>query len=407
MQPSIVSKRDAAPACARSIPGTERQPQHPHQAARQRSRVPRRASIRLPRLSDVVALVIAFGVCLTAQAQSASGNLGRLVDGGHVKFVQITPELVSQIDTRKEPPVPQELLQYRPESYQISPGDTILVTVWDHPELMGVNEGGGQNPEANGRLVHPDGTFYYPFVGTIKVAGMRIEELRRVITSKLATYLQSPQVDVNIAGYGSRVTLQGAFNDTSSQNITTVPLTLSQAVGAAVINTEEADLSGLTLTRDGKNHRINLDALNRHGGSTPEIYLKPGDRLYMPFNDRQEVYVLGEVLQPQALTFKTSDMTLTQALGRAGGLNPTTAKEEAVYVIRGMDVNDMEKEPATVYQLDASSPAGFALADRFPVRAGDVVFVGEAGVTRWNRFLSQLLPLSGIIRNAATVPGGN
>lgn len=404
MQPSIVSRRDADTACVRNTLGTDRQP--PKQATQQRPDGPRRAS-RLSGLAGAVVLALALGTCLTAQAQSGAGNLGKLVEGGHVKFVQITPELVSQIDTRREPPVPQELLQYRPESYQISPGDTILVTVWDHPELMGVNEGGGQNPEANGRLVHPDGTFYYPFVGTIKVAGMRIEELRRVITSKLATYLQSPQVDVNIAGYGSRVTLQGAFQDTSSQNITTVPLTLSQAVGAAVINTEEADLSGLTLTRDGKNHRIDLDALNRHGGSTPEIYLKPGDRLYLPFNDRKEVYVLGEVLQPQALTFKTSDMTLTQALGRAGGLNPTTAKEEAVYVIRGMDVNDMEKEPATVYQLDASSPAGFALADRFPVRAGDVVFVGEAGVTRWNRFLSQLLPLSGIIRNAATVPGGN
>jgi polysaccharide export outer membrane protein len=35
-----------------------------------------------------------------------------------------------------------------------------------------------------------------------------------------------------------------------------------------------------------------------------------------------------------------------------------------------------------------------------------VVFVGEAGVTRWNRFLSQLLPLSGIIRNASA-PTGN
>jgi len=31
-----------------------------------------------------------------------------------------------------------------------------------------------------------------------------------------------------------------------------------------------------------------------------------------------------------------------------------------------------------------------------------VVWVGPAGVTRWNRFLSQLLPLSGIISNAAS-----
>lgn len=398
MQPPTESSRTAAPARVRALSGTE-SPVHLFSKPRRTRTAP------LKLLRGLVAIA-AVSLCLAAQAQS-SGNLGRLVESGHVKFVKITPELVSEIGAKQQPAAPQELLQYRPESYRISPGDTILVTVWDHPELMEVNQGGGQNPQANGRLVHPDGTFYYPFVGTLKVAGMQLEELRNVITSKLSTYLQSPQVDVNIVGYGSRVTLQGAFQNTSPQNITTVPLTLSQAIGAAVINTDEADLSGLILTRDGKNHHVDLDALSRNRGSTPEIYLKPGDRLYLPFNDRQEVYVLGEVLQPQALTFKTSDMTLTQALGRAGGLNPTTAKEDAVYVIRGMDVNDMEKQPSTVYQLDASSPAGFALADRFPVRAGDVVFVGEAGVTRWNRFLSQLLPLSGIIRNAATVPGGN
>ena len=37
----------------------------------------------------------------------------------------------------------------------------------------------------------------------------------------------------------------------------------------------------------------------------------------------------------------------------------------------------------------------------FTVRPGDVVFVGAADITRWNRFLTQLLPLSDVIQNAA------
>jgi len=315
-------------------------------------------------------------------------------------MVQITPELVATNRSAIKAQLPAELMSYRPDSYRISPGDTILVTVWDHPELT-TPAGTQQQALTNGRLVHPDGTFFYPYVGTLKVSGMKIEELRSVVTSKLAHYLQSPQVDVSVAGYGGRVMLQGAFVNTSPQDVTTVPMTLSQAIGTGVINVAQADLSGFVLTRDGKSFPLDLDALNRDGSVAADIYLKPGDRLYMPFNDRKEVYVLGEVLRPQALTFKTTDMTLTQALGRAGGLNQVSAKGEAVYVIRGIE--EKEQKPATVYHLNAKSPAAFALADKFSVKPGDVVFVGPAGVTRWNRFLSQLLPLSGIISNASRV----
>lgn len=361
--------------------------------------------IRVPDALAALLLASAFAAPVCALAQSSGADLGGLVKEGNVSLVKITPELVAANRGTVQAAVPPALLEYRPESYRISPGDTILVAIWDHPELT-AQASSEQAALNNGRLVHPDGTFYFPYVGTLKVAGMRIEELRGILTSKLSRYLQSPQVDVNVVGYGSRVTLQGAFVNTSPQSVTTVPLTLSQAVGTAVVNVEQADLSGLVLTRDGSSHRIDLDAMSRNAAATPEIYLKPGDHLYMPFNDRKEVYVMGEVLRPQALTFKTSDLTLTQALGRVGGLNPATAKKEAIYVIRGIE--HAENKPATVFHLDAQSPSAYALADEFQVRPGDVVYVGAAGVTRWNRFLSQLLPLSGIIRNAASVPdGGN
>lgn len=367
-----------------------------------RSRAP--VLLRHTPLPALLLALAAMAAPALARADQADGELGELVRDGDVRVVQITPELVASSAGPDRPAIPPELLEYRPDSYRISPGDTILVTVWDHPELMS-QANSEEAARANGRPVHPDGTFYYPYAGKFKVAGMRVEELRNILTQKLSQYLQSPQVDVNVVGYGSRVTLQGAFVNTSPQNVTTVPLTLSQAVGSAVVNVEQADLSGLVLTRDGKSYTIDLDRLTRDGQAAPEVYLKPGDHLYLPFNDRKEVYVLGEVRRPQAITFKTSDLTLTQALGRAGGLDPVTAKRDAVYVVRGLDRSN--GQPPTVFKLNAKSPAAFALADQFPVQPGDVVYVGPGGITRWNRFFSQILPFSGIVRNAATVPNGN
>lgn len=320
--------------------------------------------------------------------------------GSRIDLVPITPKLIAMDQAvATVASVPPDLLSYQPEAYRIGPGDVLYITVWDHPELT-APAGPQQQSVANGRLVRPDGTLYYPFAGNIQVADLTIEELRAEIADKLAQYIEKPQVDINIISFASqKVWLNGAFQKTGTQPITVTQLTLAEALGQAQIDTTQADLSGLQLSRDNVDYRLDLDALRRGPQGPGDIYLKAGDRLYLPYNDRKQIYLMGEVLRPAALTFKTSDMSLSQALGQAGGLNPVTSKGKAVYVIRG--VADMEKQPATVFHLNARSPAAFVLADAFKLHPGDVVYVGAAGVTRWNRFLSQLLPLSAVLRNAA------
>lgn len=350
----------------------------------------------------LAAATILLHGCIWAPGQhmSTSSMMRGADENSRVEIVPITPKLLA-MDKAAETAgaVAPELLAYQPEPYRIGAGDSLYITVWDHPELTSP-AGPQQQALANGRLVRSDGTLYYPYVGELKVSGMTIEDLRKAISNKLAKYVEQPQVDVNVIGYGSqRITLAGAFIKTDPQPITAIPTTLAQAIGTATVNTDQANLSGLVLTREGHDYHIDYDALNHGKSSAQDIYLKPGDRLYLPYNDRQEVYVVGEVNRPLAITFKTTDLTLTQALGRASGLNQTTSKGQAVYVIRGIE--DLEQAKGTVYQLDARSPDAFILADQFKVKAGDVVFVGPAGVTRWNRFISQLLPLTSILSNAA------
>jgi polysaccharide biosynthesis/export protein len=317
----------------------------------------------------------------------------------NAQLVQITPQWLEQNQPPSKQPVPPELLSYRPtpEPYRIGVGDTLYITVWDHPELTSP-AGTQQQTLANGRLVRSDGTLFYPYVGEIKAAGMTIEQLRQNLTSGLTKYVQNPQVDVSVIGYGSQlVTLQGAFSKTDPQQVNTVPLTLAQALGSATIDTTQADLSDLVLTRDGRDYHLDLNTLDKADES--RIYMKPGDHLFLSYNDNKEIYVMGEVMRPAALTFKTDHLSLTQALGRVGGLDPVTSSSKSVYVVRGL--KDLSQGKATVYQLNARSPAAFALADNFRVYPGDVVWVGPAAITEWGRFLSQLVPLSSLVGNAA------
>jgi len=352
------------------------------------------------------AAIMLLSGCMGQHLSTGETPRDNFIQTGEVKVVPITPELLAMNGAAAQAAaqVPPELLAFKPESYQIQPGDTLLVTVWDHPELS-TPAGTQQQAVANGRQVQPDGTFFFPYAGKNNIAGKTIEQVRSMLATKLGRYLNDPQVDVNVAGYGGRVSLEGAFTNTAPQDMTTVPLTLGQAIGRAGIDAEQADISGLMLMRDGKTYRLDQDALNRDGAVAQDIYLKAGDRIFMPYNDRKQIYVVGDVVNPQAITFKTTDVTLTQALGRAGGLDPSFSNGSAVYVIRGSQ--DMKKTPAAVYHLNAKSPVAFALADQFRLQPGDVVFVGAAGITRWNRFVSQLLPFSGIIRNATASDLGN
>jgi len=156
--------------------------------------------------------------------------------------------------------------------------------------------------------------------------------LRAFIAERLSQFVESPQVDVSVLRFASQtVVVSGAVIKAGQQPITTTPLSVVEAVGAAGVDPLNADLSGLTLTRDGREYKLDLDTLNRRDSELQGVYLKGGDRLYLPYNDQKRIYVMGEVNQPRALSFKSKSINLTDALGTVGGLNQTTSNGNAVY----------------------------------------------------------------------------
>ena len=80
-------------------------------------------------------------------------------DEPKVHLVAITPKSVQQqhIST-KTSVLPPELLNYRTPEYVVGPGDTLLVTVFEHPELTA--PGSLDQLDANSREVLSDGTVF-------------------------------------------------------------------------------------------------------------------------------------------------------------------------------------------------------------------------------------------------------
>ncbi|MEA2699032.1 MAG: polysaccharide biosynthesis/export protein, partial [Myxococcales bacterium] len=312
--------------------------------------------------------------------------------------------LPSAVISRKDEALDPRLLEAATgagegEPYHVGPGDTLLVAVFNHPELAIATYAGAPGAAAastNGRTaglyVDNDGTIQFPLIGTVQVAGKTSNELRLFLEDALARYVKVPKVTVQILVSGSiRYHLLGQFVAPGLKYADrSMRLLEALSLGGSVI-LDRASLGSAYVLRDGRRLPVNFRSLIRDGDTRQNIWLRGGDTIVVPDNVSDQAFVFGGAAGGNAhggpVPFVNGHLDLLQALAQSGiGFRERIqGRMSEVRVIRSEGdrgqffVVDVER----ILRGDAGS---FALAP------GDIVFIPPSGVTSWNEAIQLILP---------------
>lgn len=154
----------------------------------------------------------------------------------HPSLIPITPTLIAD----------QKIRRYH---YRIAPADVLDINVWQHPEFdLLARTGQGMNgtstaTNTSGYLVNSEGNIFFPLIGYVDVGGKTMEQVRSLMSVRLKTYINSPQINVRVADFrGQKVYVLGEVLKPGFLPITDQPLTIADALTlSGSINPDTAD----------------------------------------------------------------------------------------------------------------------------------------------------------------------
>jgi len=345
-----------------------------------------------------------------SNSEAANGEVANAV------YKPITPQLVKTERQAREKQATQDIskLLGKQAAYTIDNGDVLSIVVWDHPELTnaatvatGMPGGTGADTSNSvtaappaGFMVDHDGMIQFPYAGPIKVSGLTADQARNLLTTKLSRYLKQPKLTLRVQSYRSkRVYVDGEVKNPGLQAINDIPMTLVEALNRAGGVLPSGDQSQIVVNRSGTNYHINLPQLVQRGINPGSIMLAHGDVVRVRSRDESKVFISGEVIAPRALPMHNGRLTLNEALGESGGINPTTGDSSQIYVVRKTETDQI------IYQLDGRQSGALAMAEGFELQPKDLVYVAATPLANWNRAISLIFPgaLSSAVGAAGTV----
>ena len=193
---------------------------------------------------------------------------------------------------------------------------------------------------------------------------------------------------------------------------------LARAGGSRYPNYE----SVITLQRHGRVERALLSTIVKK--PRENIELAPGDDLYVTREPRIFL-AMGATPTPGSIgglnnrrfLFEADNLTLAEAIAKAGGLDSTRSDPQSVFLFRfvpremlrraGIDVSSHPQVVVpTVFTVDLKGAAGFFIANNFFVRNRDILFISDSPSVDLTKFLAVIQSITNTAQGIQTLLKG-
>jgi polysaccharide export outer membrane protein len=339
-----------------------------------------------------------------------------LADGRSVpiiQVIQVNSELTQSILNNEKSLLFSEVFKEKKTLDQkIKPGDVLEVNIWeaDPPILfssgsqgqVGMSLPGSNKTTLPEQIVNTDGFISIPFAGKILAREKNITEVENSILASLKARANQPQVMVRMSkNLTSQITIVGEVNSSALLSLTPKGERILDAIAAVGGVKQAVNKITVQLTRENIVQSLSLDKIIQD--SRQNIKLEPGDVLTIFFQPNSFT-VLGATVKNDEVAFEGQGITLAQALGRVGGFNDNRADSKGLFIFRFEDPKSLSQKykpevltsdgkAAIIYQVKMDDPATFFVAQNFPIKNKDVIYVANSPAAELQKFLNIIVSI--------------
>ena len=369
----------------------------------------------------------ALGGCSTLP--TAGPTTGQVVDQAvkddqpRFDIVDVDSNVVAALLAQPTESFRNRFLKYgKPPDPKIGIGDSITVTIWEAAGggLFGAGITAGVSPGSRSvtipdQVVARDGAISVPFADRIPVAGKSPLEVQRVIEQRLADKAIEPQALVAITkSISNSATVSGEVVAGARVPLSVNGDRLLDVIALAGGAKAPVYDTFARLSREGVTATIPMEKLVSEPAEN--IYAWPGDVLTL-VSVPQTFSVFGATGTNIQVAFGAQEITLAQALAKAGGLQDLRADPAGVFLFRFEPpavVGALKAPPLAigpggtspvVYRLDLSDANSYFFAQRFPVEDKDIIYVANARLNELQKFFTLLNTITGPVITGIVVKG--